>query len=109
MTARALDALRPHPVAVGLPTVPGRLPGLDAGALAGELSAMLPDTRARLARIAAGELDDDDAAALAWLAVDCLALAERIEPRDGWRAARMTAEAAAESGGATGRAHVVTP
>lgn len=109
MMARALPTLRPHPVAVGLPTVPGRLPALDGGKLARELAVMLLDTCGRLERIASGATCPDDAGALAWLAVDCLTLVERLEPRDGWRAARMTAEAAAESGGMTGRAHVVTP
>lgn len=116
--ARARYVLRPEPrrpdpngrpVDHDLPTVRGRLPALDAARLALELRAAMVAARAVRRRVMAGERTADDALTLAWLAVDALTLAAILDPADGYRAARIAAEAAAESGGRTARAHVVEP
>lgn len=116
--ARARYVLRPErppvdpngrPIDHGLPTVRGRLPALDAARLALELRAAMVAARAVRRRIMAGTAGPDDALTLAWLAVDVLTLAAVLEPAEGYRAARIAAEAAAESGGRTARAHVVEP
>lgn len=93
----------------GLPAIAGRI-GADAGALAHGLRFGLAAGRKAARNVRSGAASHDDAAALAWLAVDALALVSALEPdADGWRAARIGAEAAAETGGRMARAHVVAP
>lgn len=110
-TARAaLQSRRPRAmVDPDVPAVAGRVQP-DARTLARAMRVALAIGRQVAARAAGGAPIPADAAALAWLAVDALALASALEPdADGWRAARIAAEAAAETGGRTARAHVVTP
>ena len=107
--ARVSRELRPVPVDRTLPAIRGRLEPIAAARLALELRPAMVAARAVRRRILAGAGTADDALTLAWLAVDVLTLADILEPAEGYRAARIAAEAAAESGGRTARAHVVNP